>query len=86
MNPIEIDISTVTICTKVSNLERRTYDDNTKQTRTLAMICEQYRTEAWTNVYTYGSANNVIHDSGDGIAIYLPALAQKQPVQQYEDT
>jgi len=47
------------------------------------MICEQYRTEAWTNVYTYGSANNVIHDSGDGIAIYLPALAQKQ---QYEDT
>jgi len=37
MNPAEIDISSVTICTKVPYLEQ---DDNTKLTQTLAMICE----------------------------------------------
>jgi len=30
MNPIEIDISTVTICTKIPYLEQGTDDDNTK--------------------------------------------------------
>ena len=41
INPAEIDIPTVTICTKVPHLEQGTDDDNTKQTQTLAMICEQ---------------------------------------------
>jgi len=35
------------------------------------MICEQYPPEAWTNVYTDGSATNAIQDSRAGIAIYL---------------
>ena len=42
MNPVVIDISTVTICTKIPYLEQGTDDDNTKQTQTLAMTCEQY--------------------------------------------
>ena len=39
------------------------------------MICEQYPPEAWTSVYTDGSATNVIQDSGagTGIVIYLPS-------------
>jgi len=39
------------------------------------MICEQYPPEAWTNVYTDGSATNVIQDGGTGIGIviYLPS-------------
>ena len=49
--------------TKVPHLDQGTDDDNTKQTQTLAMICEQYLPEAWTNVYTDGSATNVIQDS-----------------------
>jgi len=56
MNPVGIYISRVTICTKVPHLEQGTTDDDTKQTQTLAMICEQYPPEAWTNVYTDGSA------------------------------
>ena len=52
VNPAEIDIPTVTICTKVPHLEQGTHDENTKQTETLAMICEQYLPKAWTNVYT----------------------------------
>ena len=51
----------------------REHDDNTKQTQTLAMICEQYPQEAWTNIYTDGSATNAILDSGPGIAIYFPS-------------
>ena len=74
MNPVEIDISAG------GNLQED--DDNFKQTQTLAMICEQYPPEVWTNVYTDGSATNAIH--------VLPftslAAAQKQPVQQQEDT
>ena len=46
------------------------------------MICEQYPPEDWTNVYTDDSTTNAIH--------VLPftslAAAQKQPVQQQEDT
>ena len=34
----------------------------------LAMTCEQYPPEAWTNV----SATNASQDSGAGIAIYFP--------------
>ena len=52
MNPAEIDIPTVTICTKVPHLEQGTNDEHTKQTETLAMICEQYLPKAWINVYT----------------------------------
>ena len=55
MNPVEIDISTVTICTKVPHLEQET-----DVAQTLAMLCEQYPSEAWTNVYTDGSATTVI--------------------------
>ena len=62
MNPVEIDTLTVTICTKVPHLEQGTDDD---KTMTLAMICEQYSPEAWTNVYTDGSSANVIQDSGE---------------------
>ena len=79
MNPVEIVLSTVTICMKVPHLEQGTYDNITKQTQTLAMICEQYPLEAWTNVYVYiytdGSPNNAIQDSGAGIAIYLPSVS-----------
>ena len=53
MNPVEIDISAG------GNLQED--DDNFKQTQTLAMICEQYPPEVWTNVYTDGSATNAIH-------------------------
>ena len=82
MNPVEIDISTVTICTKVPHLEQETDDENTKQTQTIAMLCEQYPPEACTNVYTDGFATNVIQ--------VLPftslVAAQKQPMQQHEYT
>ena len=61
----------MTICTKVPHLEQGTDNDNTKQTQTLAMICEQYPPEDWTNVYTDGSVTNAIQDSGTGIVIYL---------------
>ena len=61
MNPAKIDILTVTICKKVPHLEHGTDDDNTKRTQILAMICEQYPPEAWTNVYTDGSATNAIY-------------------------
>ena len=66
-------LSTVTICTKVPFLEQGTQeDDNTKRNQTLAMIHEQYPREAWTHVYTDGSATNVIQDGGAGIAIQHP--------------
>ena len=46
------------------------------------MICEQYKLEVWTNVYTDGSAANAVQ--------VLPftslVAAQKQPVQQHEYT
>ena len=48
MNPAEIDILTVTIAQL--HLEQGTDDDNTKRTQILAMVCEQYQPEAWTNV------------------------------------
>ena len=76
INPVEIDISTVTVCTKVPQLEQETDDENTKRTQTIAMLCEQYPPEACTNVYTDGSATNVIQDNGAGIAciaIYFPS-------------
>jgi len=73
MNSADIVLSTATICTKEPHLEQGTDDDNTKQTQTLTMICEQYPPDAWTNGYTDGSAPNVIQDRGAGIAIYLPS-------------
>ena len=73
MNPAEIDISAVAICTKVPYLEQGTNDDNTKQTPTLTIICEQYPPKAWANIYTDGSTTNAIHDSGAGVAICLPS-------------
>ena len=78
--------STVTICTKVPYLDKGTDDDNTNQTRTLAMVCEQYPPEAWINVYTGGSATNAIRDSKLVLPFTSLAPAQKQPVQQNEDT
>ena len=85
-NIFAIDLSAVAICTKVPHLEQGTNDDNTKRTQTLAVICEQYPPEAWTHVYTGGSATTVIQNGGVGIAIYLPNDSKKQPVQQQEDT
>ena len=65
--------STVTICSNVPHLVQGTDDDNTKQTQTLVMICEQYPPEAWTNVYTDSCTTYAIQESGAGIAIYLPS-------------
>ena len=50
----EIDISALAIWTKVPHVKQGTDDFNTKQTQTLAMICEHYPPEDWTNVYTDG--------------------------------
>jgi len=57
--------------------EQGTDANNTNQTHTLAMICEQYPPEAWTNVYTDGSATNAIQDSWAGIAIYFSSGSTK---------
>ena len=71
-NPCD-NLSTVTICTKVPFLEQGTQEDNnTKRNQTIAMIHEQYPQEAWTHVYTDGSATNAIQDGGAGIAIQHP--------------
>mgnify|MGYP000135611942 CR=1 FL=1 len=70
MNTGKIEILTVTMFTKVPHIEQGTYDDNTKQSQTLAMICEQSPPEAWTNVCTDGSSTNAIQDSWAGIVIY----------------
>ena len=76
----------MTICTKVPYLDKGTDDDTTNQTRTLAMVREQYPPEAWINVYTGGSATNAIRDSKLVLPFTSLAPAQKQPVQQHEDT
>ena len=59
------------------HIEQGTDDDNTKRTQTLAMICEQYPQEAWTRVYTHGSATNVFQNGGAGIDIYFPNGSKK---------
>jgi len=50
------------------------------------MTCEQYPPEACTPVYTDGSANNAIHGSGLVLPFTSLSAAQKQPVQQHDDT
>ena len=72
MNTGKIEILTVTMFTKVPHIEQGTYDDNTKQSQTLAMLCEQSPPEPWTNVCTDGSSTNAIQDSWAGIVIYFP--------------
>jgi len=62
MNTVELDLSSVTTCTKVPHLEQGTDDVNTKRAQTLAMICEQYPLEAWTYVYTDGSSTIAIQN------------------------
>jgi len=61
----------VIICTKVPHLEQGTDDNNTKQTQTIAIICEQYPPEVWINIYADGSSTTAIHDSGADIVIYF---------------
>ena len=69
---VKIDISAVTTCMYVLHLEQGTDDDNTKQTKTLAKICEQNLPEVWTHVYTDGSATSVFQNCGAGIVTYFP--------------
>ena len=40
-----------------------------KRVLTLAMIAEKYPKEAWTHVYTDGSATNAVADGGAGITV-----------------
>ena len=47
-------------------------DDIAKKALTLAMIAEKYPKEAWTHVYTDGSATNAVADGGAGIAVKFP--------------
>ena len=47
-------------------------DDMAKKALTLAMIAERYPKEAWTHVYTDGSATNAVADGGAGIAVKFP--------------
>ena len=69
------------IYSRVPNLKQGTDDDNTN-TQTLAMICEQYPLEAWTNVYTDFSAIHAIQDDGLVLSFTSLMTAQKQTVQQ----
>ena len=47
-------------------------DDTAKRALTLAMIDERYPQEAWTHVYTDGSATRAVADGGAGILITFP--------------
>jgi len=44
-------------------------NDPVKRVLTLAMIAEKYPKEAWTHVYTDGSATNAVADGGAGITV-----------------
>ena len=46
---------------------RNTQCDTSKQALTLAMIDEQYPSEAWIHVYTDGSATNAVKNGGAGV-------------------
>ena len=48
------------------------------------MIHCQYSQEAWTHVYTDGSATNAIQDGGAVLLFSTKMALQKQPVQLQE--
>ena len=46
--------------------------DPVKKFLTIAMIAEKYPKEAWTYVYTDGSATNAVADGGAGVTVKFP--------------
>ena len=73
IDPLENDLSAVTVCTVVPYLEQgKQQHDSIRKSLTVAMISEEYPPEIWTHVYTDGSATNAIKDGGAGIVIHHP--------------
>ena len=76
----------ITICTTVPQLGAK--DETSKEIQkslTLEMIGERYPQEAWTHIYTDGSATNAIRNGGAGVFIQNPdeRIAIAQPTGVY---
>ena len=67
-----VDQPNIEVHTTVPQLIPDEQDDMVKKALTLAMIAERYPKEAWTHVYTDGSATNAVADGGAGISVTFP--------------
>ena len=67
------DITDIKVHTTVPSLSGGdTQDDTIKQSLALAMIAVRYPQEAWTHVFTDGSATNAVTNGRAGILVHFP--------------
>ena len=70
--PWAADQPDIEVYTTVPQLIPDEQGEVVKKALTLTMIAERYPQEAWTHVYTDGSATNAVADGGAGITVKFP--------------
>ncbi|XP_052257940.1 uncharacterized protein LOC127862720 [Dreissena polymorpha] len=74
IDPLQNDLSNVAVRSSVPHLQPgKQEDEHIRKSLTLAMIDDEYPREAWTYVYTDGSATRAVINGGAGIVILYPS-------------
>jgi ribonuclease HI len=74
IDPLQNDLSNVAVRSSVPHLQPgKQEDEHIRKSLTLAMIDDEYPREAWTHVYTDGSATRAVINGGAGIVILYPS-------------